>query len=155
MFVFQPWCHPLWLTEFKAPTNQLRHANVMNANDAASLSKTSFGDAKFLQAALGMGCSSVGQSIGPARRRRRFDSSVRQGIFLLVQTLLRCPYTSVCNRIRFSPCQSSVDYGNTKTPSMYRRLGSATPSQQAFPREGNPNFPWEKPHWDNTVVESI
>ena len=78
-----------------------------------------------------------------------------KGLMMMIMTLLRCPYTSVCNRIRFSPCQSSVDYGNTKTPSMYRRLGSATPSQQAFPREGNPNFPWEKPHWDNTVVESI
>ena len=25
--------------------------------------------------------------------------------------------------------------------------------QLAFPREGNPNFPWEKSHWDNTVVK--
>ena len=23
-----------------------------------------------------------------------------------------------------------------------------------FPREGNPNFPWEKFHWDNTFVNS-
>ena len=37
---------------------------------------------------------------------------------------------------------------------MHRRLGSATPSQLAFPVEGNPNFPWVKFHWDNTVVES-
>ena len=25
--------------------------------------------------------------------------------------------------------------------------------QLAFPRESNPNFPWEKPQWDNTVVK--
>ena len=44
-----------------------------------------------------------------------------------------CPYTPVCNRIHLhlcarskfcSPRQSSVDYGNTKTPSMHGRLGS-------------------------------
>ena len=29
-----------------------------------------------------------------------------------------------------------------------------TVSQLAFPREGNPNFPWRKSHWDNTVVKS-
>ena len=27
------------------------------------------------------------------------------------------------------------------------------PSQLAFPREGNPTFPWEKSHLDNTVVK--
>ena len=43
-----------------------------------------------------------------------------------------------------SPCQSSVDYGNTKTPRMHRRLGSGTTSQLAFPGESSPNFPWEK-----------
>ena len=32
-------------------------------------------------------------------------------------------------------------------------LGSATLSQLAFPGENNPNFPWEKFHWDNTVVK--
>ena len=37
---------------------------------------------------------------------------------------------------------------------MHRRLGSATLSQLAFPGENNPNFPWEKSHWDNTVVKS-
>ena len=37
---------------------------------------------------------------------------------------------------------------------MHRRLGSATLPQLAFPRKGNPSFPWEKPHWDNTVVKS-
>ena len=31
-------------------------------------------------------------------------------------------------------------------------LGRATLSQLAFPGEGNQNFPWEKSHWNNTVV---
>ena len=38
---------------------------------------------------------------------------------------------------------------------MHRGLGSATRSQLAFPREDNPNFPWEKSHWDNTVVKKV
>ena len=42
-----------------------------------------------------------------------------------------------------------MDYGNTTTPGMYCRLGSATLSQLAFPRESNPNFSWEKSHWDS------
>ena len=83
---------------------------------------------------------------------------------LSVQTALRCPYTPVCNRMHLhlcaryrsrSPCQSSVDYGNTKTPSMHRRLDSATLLQLAFPREGNPNFPGRNPIWDNTAVKSF
>ena len=36
---------------------------------------------------------------------------------------------------------------------MHHRLGSAIQSQLAFPGEGNPNFPWEKSHLDNTVVK--
>ena len=61
---------------------------------------------------------------------------------LSVQTALRCLYTPVCNRMHLhlcaryrsrSPCQSSVDYGNTKTPSMHRRLGSATPYRWLSP----------------------
>ena len=32
---------------------------------------------------------------------------------------------------------------------MHHRLGSATLLQLAFPREGHPNFPWEKSHWDS------
>ena len=47
-----------------------------------------------------------------------------------------------------------MDYGNTETPSMHHRLGSATLSQLVFAGEGNPNFPWEKSQWDNTVVKS-
>ena len=83
---------------------------------------------------------------------------------LSVQTLLRCPYTPVCNRMLLhlcarkrscSPCQSSVGYGNTNTPSMHRKLGSATLSQLAFPGKSNPNFSWEKSYWDNTVEKKF
>ena len=34
-----------------------------------------------------------------------------------------------------------MDYGNTKTLRVNRRLGSATLSQRAFPREKQPEFP--------------
>ena len=27
-------------------------------------------------------------------------------------------------------------------------------SQLAFPRDGYPNFPWEKSHWDNALVKA-
>ena len=67
-------------------------------------------------------------------------------------TLLRCPYTPMCNHMHLHlcarygsrcPCQSSVDYGNTKTPSVHRRLGSATLRRVAagFPRGRQPEFP--------------
>ena len=41
-----------------------------------------------------------------------------------------------------------------KTPSIHGRLGSSTLSQLAFLRHSNSNFPWEKSHWDITVVKS-
>ena len=65
---------------------------------------------------------------------------------LSVQTLLRVS-------VHPSVQSHAVDYGNTKAPSMHSRLGSATLSQLALPRESNPNFPWEKSKWDNTVVK--
>ena len=37
---------------------------------------------------------------------------------------------------------------------MYRRFGSATLLQFAFPGESNPNFPWEKSE-RNTVVRNV
>ena len=37
-------------------------------------------------------------------------------------------------------CQSSVDCGNTKTPSMHRRLDCATLSLLAFPGEQEPKI---------------
>ena len=39
------------------------------------------------------------------------------------------------------------------TPSMHRWLGSVTLSQPTFPGESNPNMPWKKFQWDNTVVK--
>ena len=97
-------------------------------------------------------------------RQVRFPGAARDfspRVNFLEKTLLRCPYTPVCNCMHrhrcarsrsCSPCQISVDYGHTETPSMHRRLGSATLSQLAFPGESNSKFPWEKPQWGNTVV---
>ena len=93
---------------------------------------------------------------------------MRQGIFLPESTFsahslsvsvhplcaIACIYIGVHVQDPVSPHQSSVDYENIKTPSMHRRLGSATLSQLAFPWESNPNFRWEKSHWGNTFVES-
>ena len=45
-----------------------------------------------------------------------------------------------------------MDFGNTKTPSMHCRLGSATLLLMAFPRESDLDFPWEKSQRDNRVV---
>ena len=45
-----------------------------------------------------------------------------------------------------------MDYGNTKAPSMHRRLGIATLSQLAFPEESGPNFPLQKSQRNNTVI---
>ena len=61
-----------------------------------------------------------------------------------LQTLLQCPYTptptprattcnNICVHVKDPVVQTSVDYENTKTPNMHRRLGSATLSQLAFP----------------------
>ena len=47
-----------------------------------------------------------------------------------------------------------MDYGNTKTLNMHRRVGSATLSQLAFPEESNPNFLMEKPQWEDTAVKT-
>ena len=67
---------------------------------------------------------------------------------------IACTYICAHVKRSCSPCQSSVDYGNTNTPSRHSKLGSATLSQLAFSGEGNANFPWEKSHWDNTAVKS-
>ena len=48
-----------------------------------------------------------------------------------------------------------MDYGNTKTPSMHGRFGSATLPQLAFPGDGNLNFPSEKSHQGNMVVKCL
>ena len=46
-----------------------------------------------------------------------------------------------------------MDYGNTKTPRMYRRLGSATMSQLAFPGESDPNFHGRNPNGTIQVLK--
>ena len=63
-------------------------------------------------------------------------------------------FTSVC--ILKIPQSMSEFRGlrKTKAPSMHCRLGSMIVSQLAFPREGNPDFPWQKSHQDNTVVKT-
>ena len=45
---------------------------------------------------------------------------------------IECIYISCARQISRSSCRSPVDYGNTKTPSMHRRVGSATLSQLAL-----------------------
>ena len=109
----------------------------------------------------------VERRTGTPLRQVRFPGAARDfssRVNLSMQTLFRCPYTPVSNRMHLhlcarersrSPCQSSVDYGNIKTPSMHPMLGSATLLQLAFPGEGNPNFPREKCNWENTVVKSL
>ena len=59
---------------------------------------------------------------------------------------------NICAQVK-DPCQSLADYGNTKTASIHPWLGGAILLKLAFPGEGNPNFPWENSHWDNTVVK--
>ena len=84
---------------------------------------------------------------------------------LSVQTLSHvsihlCVRSRVLTSVRMlkihGPCQSLVDYRQTKTPSMHGRLGNmALESQLASSDKSNPNFPWEKSQWDNTVVTSF
>ena len=120
-----------------------------------------------LSMGMGIGCTQLVRASERHSANARSIPRCGEGFFsqsqLSVQTLLRCPYTPVCNRLHFhqctrwrspDPCQISVEYGNTKTPSMHPMLGSTTLLQLAFPGEGNPNFPWNKSHWDNTVVKS-
>ena len=52
-----------------------------------------------------------------------------------------------------SPCKSSVDYGNTKTPSLHCKLDSTSLLQLTISGKSDPNFAWRKSQWDKTVVE--
>ena len=114
----------------------------------------------------GWGCSSVG--IASDRHAADAGSTPRWARDFSPRVTFQC---RLSYGVRTPPCaiaciyicaqvkdpvvhvKSSVDYWNTKTPSMHPRLGSATLSQLAFPGEGNPNFRWEKSHWHNTVVK--
>ena len=92
---------------------------------------------------LGWGCSSVGRATDRCATEAGSIARCGKG-----RTLLRRPdsprvqshaFASVRTLRSRSPCQSSVDYGNTKASGMHRRSGSTTLSQLAFPGEGNPN----------------
>ena len=119
----------------------------------------------------GWGCSSVSR----ASDRHAADAGsihpVRQGIFLPESTCsadsltvsVHPPYAIACINIcahvknpvvhvRFRRIMETHQKKNT--PSMHPKLGRTTLSQLTFPGEGNPNFPWEKSHLDNTVVKS-
>ena len=68
--------------------------------------------------------------------------------------------------VRTPPCKIACIYicAHVKDPVVHVRVrwimetlkhpGSVTLSQLAFPRESNPNFAWEKSHWDSTDVKS-
>ena len=68
-------------------------------------------------------------------------------------------FTSVFTQDYGNPRKKKGGGGKKKerkkqTPSLHRRLSSATLSQLAFHGESNPIFPWETSYWDNTVVNS-
>ena len=89
------------------------------------------------------GCSSVGRA-SDQHAADRFDFPGQQGMFLPESTCHTDSFTVSAHprvqsnaltsaRTLRSPCQSSVDYVNTKTHSMQRRMRSATLSQLIFP----------------------
>ena len=106
---------------------------------------------------MGWGCDSVGTALDRHATDAGLSPWCGKGFFF------QSPFSADCLTVSVHPCvqshaltsvctltvQSLVDDGNTKTPSMYHRFGSAT--HLAFPWESNPNFPWEKSQWDNTV----
>ena len=74
-----------------------------------------------------------------------------------MQTLLRVSVHTPCAVACINICAHVKDrwiMDKLKTLHMHSRLGSAILSQLGIPGKGNPNFPWEKFHWDNTVVKS-
>ena len=102
---------------------------------------------------MGWGCSSVGSSIGPARCRCRFDSPVRQGIFLPESTFSADSYG-----VRTPPCAIACTYicAHVKDPVVHVKVRwimetlkhpactvgwVARLSQLAFPWGKQPAFP--------------
>ena len=81
---------------------------------------------------------------------------VRPGIFLPESTFSADSFTvSIHPHVpphALSPCQSSVDYGNTKTPNMDHRLGSMTVAA-GFLQGKQPEFTTGEIPRDNTVVK--
>ena len=95
----------------------------------------------------------------------RIFSSQRQ---LLVQAP-RCIHTSPCAiacinicahvkhpvvHVRVRWIMETLNYRNTKTSNMHRRVDSATLSQLAFSGESNPNCLCENPQWNIQFVRS-
>ena len=95
----------------------------------------------------GDGMQLIWQSIGPARRRRRFDSPARQGTFLPEATFSRDSLTvsvhppcaiariCICAHVQGSVVHVRVRWimETLKTPSMRPSLGSTTLLRLAFP----------------------
>ena len=118
---------------------------------------------------MGWGCRSVGRALDGLAAGAGLSPRYSKGFFfrsqLPLQTLLCVsvppPFSLPSRAIAYMNISagvkdpvdhvSSVDYRNAETPSMLCRLGSATLSPLAFLGESNPNFLWEKSHWDKTV----
>ena len=118
-------------------------------------------------------CSSVDGDMAQLVERRtatpltqvRFPGAARD-FFLRVNFQCRLfyvyPYTPVCKRRHYISAHVKDPVVHVrvrwimetvKHQDMHSRLGSTTLLQLAFPGESNPNFPWGKSHWDNTVVK--
>ena len=67
----------------------------------------------------------------------------------------RCKY--VCKNITYAHVKDPAVHVSVRwimeTLQIHMRHRLGVLSQLAFLREGDPNFPWEKSQWDNTVVK--
>ena len=121
-----------------------------------------------LSQSIGVGCSSAGRASDRHAAVPRFDSPMRQGIFFPESTLSADSLLGV----RTPPCSVACINicAHVEDPVVHVRVRwiIETLKHQACtvgwvarlcrswlsPRKSNPNFPWEKSHWDNTVVKS-
>ena len=81
-----------------------------------------------------------------------------------VQTLLRCPYTPLCNNTHLhlyaswrsrGPCQSSVDYErHRKQPAFTKEAGQRDSVAADFPRGRQPDFSMGQSPWVSAVVKT-
>ena len=115
---------------------------------------------------LGWGCNSAGRNwTGTPPTQVQFLGAARD-FSLRVNYQCRLSYS-----VHTLPCDITCIYiyAHIKDPIVHVRVWwiiktlkhpectlapVARLSQLAFPGEGNPHFPWEKSHWDNTVVKS-
>ena len=112
------------------------------------------------------GCSSAGYSIRPSRCRRRFDSPVWQGIFLPESTFsadsITCVHKppcaiaciNICVHVKDPVAHVRVRWNMETLKHPASTVGWVARLWHCWlsPGESNLNFPWEKSHWDNTVV---